>query len=166
MLNWRPLSGQSHIRHSFYHINSPVWFLTYFPRTDNGFDYPNNLCIQNALWRRLDAIEILQIRLDFHTAENCWENHSQLTRNRSRFRLSSNGLLLVNLVESTQAKDFFLCCRSKNVIICHLFRWKNNLALLLKTKRYRNCGFVKYTKLTDQVYKFNFQLSIYIECSK
>ena len=32
---------------------------------DNGFDYPNDLCVQNALWRRLDAIEILQIRLDF-----------------------------------------------------------------------------------------------------
>ena len=31
---------------------------------DNGFDYPNDLCVQNALWRRLDAIEILQIRLD------------------------------------------------------------------------------------------------------
>ena len=30
---------------------------------DNGFDYPNDLCVQNALWRRLDAIEILQIRL-------------------------------------------------------------------------------------------------------
>ena len=31
---------------------------------DNGFDYPNDLCVQNALWRRLDAIEILQIRLE------------------------------------------------------------------------------------------------------
>ena len=31
---------------------------------DNGFDYPNDLCLQNALWRRLEAIEILQIRLD------------------------------------------------------------------------------------------------------
>ena len=30
----------------------------------NGFDYPNDLCVQNALWRRLDTIEILQIRLD------------------------------------------------------------------------------------------------------
>ena len=45
---------------SFY----PACFLTYFPTMDNGFDYPNDLCVQNALWRRLDAIEILQIRLD------------------------------------------------------------------------------------------------------
>ena len=30
----------------------------------NGFDYPNDLCVQNALWCRLAAIEILQIRLD------------------------------------------------------------------------------------------------------
>ena len=44
--------------------NNPAWFLTYFPTMDNGFDYPNDLCVQNALWRRLDAIEILQIRLD------------------------------------------------------------------------------------------------------
>ena len=42
-----------------------AWFLTYFPTTDDGFDYPNDLCVQNALWRRLDAIEILQIRLDY-----------------------------------------------------------------------------------------------------
>ena len=39
--------------------------MTYFPTMDNGFDYPNDLCVQNALWRRLDAIEILQIRLDY-----------------------------------------------------------------------------------------------------
>ena len=32
---------------------------------DNGFDYPNDLCVQKALLRRLDAIEILQIRLDY-----------------------------------------------------------------------------------------------------
>ena len=35
---------------------------------DNGFDYPNDLCVQNALWRRLDAIEILQIRLQIRIA--------------------------------------------------------------------------------------------------
>ena len=34
---------------------------------DNGFDYPNDLCIQNALWRRLKAIEILQIRLEIRS---------------------------------------------------------------------------------------------------
>ena len=28
------------------------------------FDYPNHLCVQNGILRRLDAIEILQIRLD------------------------------------------------------------------------------------------------------
>ena len=32
--------------------------------TDNGFDYPNNLCVQNAFLRRLNAIAVLYIRLD------------------------------------------------------------------------------------------------------
>ena len=64
VLIWRHISGQSHFRHSFYHIDSPAWFLAYFPTTDNGFDYPNDLCVQNALRRRLDAIETLQMKLD------------------------------------------------------------------------------------------------------
>ena len=34
----------------FYHINIPGWFLTYFPTTDYGFDYPNDLCVQNAFF--------------------------------------------------------------------------------------------------------------------
>ena len=43
---------------------NPACFLTCFPTMDNGYDYPNDLCVQNTLWRRLDPIEILQIRLD------------------------------------------------------------------------------------------------------
>ena len=46
-------------------VVNPAWFLTYFPTMDNGFDYPNDFFVQNALWGRLDTIEILQIRLDY-----------------------------------------------------------------------------------------------------
>ena len=64
VLIWRHISGQSYFCHSFCHIYNPAWFLTYLPTTDNGFDYPNDLCIQNAQFRRLDATEILHIRLE------------------------------------------------------------------------------------------------------
>ena len=43
---------------------NPAWFLTYFPTMANGYDYPSDLCVQNAFWRRLDTVEILQIRLE------------------------------------------------------------------------------------------------------
>ena len=33
------------------------------PSKDHGFDYPNDLCIKNSFLRRLDATEVLQIRL-------------------------------------------------------------------------------------------------------
>ena len=33
---------------AFCYINIPGWFLTCFPTTDYGFDYPNDLCVQNA----------------------------------------------------------------------------------------------------------------------
>ena len=33
---------------AYYHINIPGCFLTYFPTTNYGFDYPNDLCVHNA----------------------------------------------------------------------------------------------------------------------
>ena len=33
---------------AFCYINIPGWFLTCFPTTDYGFDYINDLCVQNA----------------------------------------------------------------------------------------------------------------------
>ena len=33
---------------AFYYINIPGWFPDLFPTTDYGFDYPNDLCVQNA----------------------------------------------------------------------------------------------------------------------
>ena len=47
---------------AFYHINIPTWFPTYFPSMDNGFDYPNDLHVQNAFFLcRINAIEILHL---------------------------------------------------------------------------------------------------------
>ena len=35
---------------AFCYINIPAWFLTCFPTVDYGFDYPNDLCVQNAFF--------------------------------------------------------------------------------------------------------------------
>ena len=60
-------NAKIHVLDNQWNNHNPAWFLTYFPTMDNGFDYPNDLCVQNALWRRVDAIEkLLQIRL------MCW----------------------------------------------------------------------------------------------
>ena len=55
----------------FYHINISAWFLTYFPSTDNGVDYPNNFLLyfseyyttlvsskddSKGVWQALNAI--------------------------------------------------------------------------------------------------------------
>ena len=32
-------------------------------RMDNGFDYPNDLCIQNVLWHRLDAKKYYRLEI-------------------------------------------------------------------------------------------------------
>ena len=60
---------------------------------DNGFDYPNDLCVQNALWRRLDAIEIL---LQIH-------NHNQGTEGWSLSRKT-----LSKVPCPTTQVDFFI----------------------------------------------------------
>ena len=61
-------SVDSHFHHSFFFLFTISVFLPgsrLFSFTDNGFDYPNDLCIQNAVFfRRLGAIELLCIRLD------------------------------------------------------------------------------------------------------
>ena len=35
---------------AFYYINIPAWLMTYFPTTYYCFDYPNDLCMQKAIF--------------------------------------------------------------------------------------------------------------------
>ena len=80
---------------------------------DNGFDYPNDLCVQNALWRRLDAIEILQIRLD--TCQelpdlSCFELEEAVTRIFAHLAYCVNNLDNNHAVITCTGTDIIILC--------------------------------------------------------